>query len=136
MAPCTLNPKTEKQLGGVFDLFVDLVNFAIPHDSRIDRRFARSGDDVSNKLIVRFVLVNAFPDPTIERVGRGQVFRSAFFIAEDQVPLVCEVVGVGFRFEQPINEFLSLVSRRISEKRLCVTFPRAAMVNYDASMFR
>ena len=103
VATGTLDSQTQEQLRHVFDLLIGLIDFAIPRDGRIVVGVARRGDDFPYKQVVGLVLIQAGPDPVVERIGRRDRVVGAALVAQHQVPLVGEVVGIRGRIEQAID---------------------------------
>ena len=110
-----LEAESEKELGGVFDLFIELVDLAVPSDGRVVRDVSGSGQDGANKVIVGQILLHAFANPAVESVSAAFFGVARSFVAQQGAPFVGEQRAITRVFQKsidPLGAFVRLVAAK------------------------
>src|SRR5688572_11300891 len=104
-----LEPHSEKKLRRVLDLRGCFTNLTVPGDRRIFRKFTRSGQKLSDNLIVRPVLHQAVADPIIKGEIAPRILCVFALVSEQCRPLIREIVRVAAARQEPIDQPVALV---------------------------
>ena len=89
-----MDAQSQEKLRRVLKLCRGVPNFVVPIDRRVELRVTGRGNHVTDKLVIRLVLVQAPLDPIMKAVSMNFAYIVSPFVAENCSPLVCEIVGI------------------------------------------
>ena len=103
-----LDAGTEEQLGSVLELVLNGLDLTVPGDRRVLLDFTGGGNHFADELIVRLVLIQAVPYPSVEGKVSALVGSLGSLVSEQGGPFVGKEVRIFGAVEQLIDQFVSL----------------------------
>ena len=116
MALRALQPRAEKQLRRVLHLRLLRTHLLEPGRRRALVNPAGSRHNFPHKPIVRLVIVQALLDPVVKGYRCAKLRPVGALVAQQRRPFVGKILGVFLTAEQPLDESLAFVRRRVFEK--------------------
>ena len=108
VALSALNAGTEEQLGNVLELVLNGLDLTVPGDRGVLLDFTGGGNHFADELIVRLVLIQTVPYPSVEGKVSALIGGLGSLISEQGGPFVGKKVRILGAVEQLIDQFFPL----------------------------